>query len=322
MFMKKTSIGGQALIEGLMMIGPKNAAIAIRKADGEIIVEKRDLPKMIVGSKMPFVRGTVNFLRQMILGIKAMMYSAQFMEVSEEEQSEKPSKIDMILKKILGQKIYDKLTGADGMSDFMIYGSLMIALVFNVVVFMLLPNFLAELMNFKKTESGDVLYNLFEGVVRVSIFFVYMVLVSKMNDIKRVWQYHGAEHKTIHCYEKGDELTVENIKKCSTKHPRCGTSFLLLVMLVSVLVFSLLPRINIFANIGMRIMCLPVVAGLSYEFLKFAGRKSEWAIMRAINVPGLLFQYFTTNEPDDSQIEVAIEAMKNVLPEEKDADLW
>lgn len=309
--MKKTTIGGQALIEGLMMIGPENAAIAIRKPDGEIIVEKRPLPKKSKISKIPVVRGAFNMFRQMVLGIKALMYSAEFVDLEDGKEQE-PSKLDRFIEKIFGDKFKDAV----------IYFSVVLSIAFSVGLFILLPNLLASFMNFNKnTASGVVYYNIFEGTIRMALFFGYIALASMMKDIKRVWEYHGAEHKTIHCYEHGEELTIENVRKHSTKHPRCGTSFMFLVMLVSIFVFSFLGWHSIWINILSRLLLIPLVAGLAYELLKFAGR-CEWRIMRIVNAPGMLFQLFTTKEPDDSQIEVAIEAFNNVRVEDKDADNW
>lgn len=309
--MRKTSIGGQALIEGLMMLGPEDSAIAIRKPDGEIIVDKKPLPKKNIWLKIPVVRGAVGFFRQMVIGIKALMYSAEFVEV-EEEVNQKPSKIENFLTGIFGEKIQEAL----------IYISVILSIGFSVGLFILLPNLLASLMNFDKhTMSGSIYYNLFEGIIRVMLFFGYLAVTSVLKDIQRVWQYHGAEHKTIHCYEHEEELTVENVRKYSTKHPRCGTSFLFLVMIVSILVFSFTGWHKVLINILIRLLLIPVVAGLSYELLKFAGR-SEWKVMKIINAPGMLFQRFTTREPDDSQIEVAIAAMNAVLVQDKEADKW
>ncbi|MEN8905662.1 MAG: DUF1385 domain-containing protein [Clostridiales bacterium] len=324
--MKKTNIGGQALIEGLMMIGPENAAIALRKADGEILVEKRPLPKKLFITKIPIIRGAINFFRQMVLGMKALMFSAQFLEIEEEEEEDdKPSKFDNFLKMILGEKRFNKLNEkfeGNKIPDFMIYISVVISILFSVVLFFWVPNLIAELVGFDKSKSGNIYYNLFEGVIRMTIFSGYIILVSKMEDIKRVWQYHGAEHKTIHCYENGRDLSIENVKSFSTKHPRCGTSFMIIVMVVSVIVFSILPRGGIIENIMLRLVFIPLVAGVSYELLKFAGKRSDWQLMKIINAPGLAFQYFTTREPDDEQIEVAIEAFNNVLVDDKEADNW
>lgn len=310
---RMTSIGGQALIEGLMMIGPNNAAIAIRKPDGEIIIDKRPIPKRSKLSKLPIIRGFAGIFKQMVLGIKALMYSAEFVDLEEdEEENKEPSKVDKFLNRVIGDK----------MPDILIYISVIFSLLFSVLLFMVLPNVIASFLPIdQSTNFGSIIYNVVEGIVRVGLFILYMALTSRMKDIKRVWEYHGAEHKTIHCYENEEELTVENIKKYSTRHPRCGTSFLFTVMIVSILVFSLVGQHGLWLNILLRIVLIPLVAGLSYEVIKISGR-SESKIARIINKPGLMFQGFTTREPDDSQIEVAIEAMKNVMVEDKEEDKW
>lgn len=309
-YMKKTNIGGQALIEGLLMIGPKNAATAVRKNDGEIVVEKKELPPKGVLSKIPVIRGIINFVRQMIFGMRALMYSAELVEIDEE--IEEPSKFDKFIERILGDKLKDAA----------IYFSVIVAIILGVGLFILLPNFIAGFIFMSTINGGVIVRNLFEGIIRMIIFLGYLTLVSKMKDIKRIWQYHGAEHKTIHCYEHGEDLTVENIKKYSTKHPRCGTSFLFIVMIVSIIVFSLVGWHGRLMNIFLRILLIPIVAGISYELLKIAGRW-ERGIMKVINAPGLALQLLTTKEPDEEQIEVAIEALKNVLVEDdKDADNW
>jgi len=308
--MKKTTIGGQALIEGLMMMGPENIAIAVRKPDGEIVVDKRPLPAKSPISKVPFIRGCVNLFRQMVVGVKALMYSAEFVELEDEEE-EKQSKFDAFIEKLFKDK------GKDAV----IYVSVIISLAFSIGLFILLPNLIAGLLPFERTGTGVLYYNLFEGFIRVFLFFGYVFLASLLQDIKRVWQYHGAEHKTIHCYENEEELTVENVRKYTTKHPRCGTSFLFLVMIISILVFSFLGLHHPLINLLLRLAFIPLVAGIAYEILRFAGRHTEWAVMKLISAPGLLFQYLTTKEPDDSQIEVAIEAMKNVMVE-NDSDKW
>lgn len=305
--MKKTTIGGQALIEGLLMIGPENAAIAVRKPDGEIIVDKRPLPKKDIYTKVPIIRGIVGFFRQIVLGMKALMYSAEFVDI-EEDGDVKPSKVDKFIEKVLG----------DRFKDFAIYFAVILSLAFSIGLFILLPNFLATILIGVK---HSVSYNLFEGVVRILIFLGYIILASLMKDIKRVWEYHGAEHKTIHCYEHGEALTVENVRKYTTKHPRCGTSFMFLVMIVSILVFSLLPLGSVLFNALIRLALVPLVAGISYEVLKFVGR-SEWRIMKIVNAPGMMFQMFTTREPDDTQIEVAITAFNNACPQDSKADNW
>ena len=310
--MKKTSIGGQALLEGVLMMGPENIAIAVRKPDGEIIIDKKPLPGKSIITKIPVIRGGFLLIRQLIIGIKALMYSAEFVELEDGEDA-KPSKVDAFIEKLFGDKLKDAV----------VYFSLILALGFSIGLFILLPNFIAGFLHLdKETGSGVVLYNLFEGVIRILLFFGYIYLASMMKDIKRVWQYHGAEHKTIHCYENGDELTVDNVRKYTTKHPRCGTSFVFLVMVVSIIVFSFLGWHSVIVNILLRLVFIPLVAGISYELLKFAGRHSDWKAMKIINAPGMLFQLFTTKEPDDSQMEVAIEAFKSVLVEDKNADNW
>jgi len=309
---KKTTIGGQALIEGIMMIGPKDYAIAIRKPEGDILVEKKPLPAKGAISKIPFARGVVGLFRQMVLGIKALMYSAEFVDI-EEDNSYKPSRFEVFIEKLLGDKFKDAA----------IYAAVILSLMLSIGLFILLPNVIANFITaFDKTTSkGSVYLNIFEGLVRVCIFLAYLSLASRMKDIRRVWEYHGAEHKTIHCYENDDELTVENVRKYSIRHPRCGTSFLFLVMIISIIIFSFTGWHNVFLNMIIRLALVPVVAGISYEILRFAGR-SNLRIMKLVNAPGKLFQYFTTKEPDDAQIEVAIQAFKNVMVEDKDADKW
>ncbi len=311
--MKKTSIGGEALIEGVMMRGPEEIAIAIRKADGEITVEKkplRTLAKRHKFFKTPIIRGAVGLFESMVIGVKALMHSAEFVELDEEENKE--SKFDKFLEKIFGDKLKDAI----------VYFSVIIALAMGIGLFILLPNLLASILKFNKhTASGVLYYNLFEGVLRIFLFVGYIILVSRMKDIARVFMYHGAEHKTIHCYEHEEELTVENVRKYTTRHPRCGTAFMFVVMIISILVFSLVGWGNIFMNILFRLLLLPLVAGLSYEVIKFAGR-SDSTLSKIVSAPGLALQRFTTIEPDDSQIEVAIEALKNVIVEDSEADKW
>ena len=312
--MRKTSIGGEALIEGVMMRGPENIAIAIRKSDGEIIVEKKPIKPMAKRHKffgLPIVRGAVGIIESMVIGMRSLMYSAEFVDLEEEEQTE-PSKFEKFIERLFGDKLFDVI----------IYASVAFALVFGIVVFMLLPNFIAGFLHFNKdTTAGVISLNLFEGVIRIVLFVSYIALVSNVKDIQRVFQYHGAEHKTIHCYENEQELTVENVKKFTTRHPRCGTAFLFVVMIISILVFSFTGWYGVVLNAIIRLLLMPVVAGLSYEAIKFAGR-SELKIMKLVSVPGLALQRFTTREPDGSQIEVAIEALRNVLIEDKNADKW
>jgi len=309
--MKKTSIGGQALIEGLLMIGPKSVATAIRKTNGEIVVKKKDLPPKDVLSKIPVVRGIVGFVRQLVLGMKALMYSAEALDVDMGEEIE-PTKFDKFIERIFGDKIKDAA----------IYFAVILAIIIGVGLFILLPNFLADFVKINESSGTQaIIRNLLEGIIRIVIFVAYLAFASRLKDIERVWQYHGAEHKTIHCYEHGEELTADNVKKYSTKHPRCGTSFLFIVMIVSIIVFSLVGWHGKAMNILLRILLIPIVAGIFYELLKLAGR-SDSKIVQIINAPGLALQYLTTKEPDNEQIEVAIAALKSVLENIKDEDKW
>lgn len=309
-----TSIGGQAVMEGVMMRGPHKTAVAVRKPDGEITVkiDENGTKKKNKLLKLPIIRGCINFFESMVIGIKALMYSAEFVDLEEEESE---SKFEKWLEEKLGDKI----------KDVVIYFSLIVSVFLSVGLFILLPTVITRAVEsllgsvaFAQTKTFT---SLCEGIVRMVIFISYLALVSQMKDIKRVFEYHGAEHKSIACYEAGEELTVENVKKHSRLHPRCGTSFLLFVMIVSIVVFSLLPRTSIIPRLLMRIALLPVVAGISYEIIKLAG-KSKNRCVCLLTKPGLWLQKLTTREPDESQIEVAIESLTSVMPEDKEEDKW
>ncbi len=327
----RTSIGGQAVIEGVMMRGPKKIATAVRKPDGEIIVETEELGKVRTGKfvKLPIIRGCVNFFDSMIIGVKSLMFSAKFFDVDDEgNPAEEQSKFEAWLEKKLD---------SDAAMNVVIYLSVILSLFLSVGLFMLLPALIAGFFN--PIINSQFFLTLIEGIVRIAIFVLYLALVAQTKDIKRVFMYHGAEHKSIFCYEKGLPLTVENVRVQSRLHPRCGTSFLLIVMVISILVFSIIPwKQELFASIPyigvafvkmpwaiwrliLRLLLLPLVAGISYEIIKFVGRHDN-CCTRAINKPGMWFQKITTNEPDDSQIEVAIEALKAVIPENKEEDKW
>ena len=304
----KTSIGGQAVIEGVMMRGPKEYAVAVRKPDGEIAIEKSDVNSVIAKSKilkLPIIRGVISFFESLVVGMKCLMFSADFFDVEEE-----PSKFD----KWVDEKFGDKA------KTFTIYFSVVIAILMSVGLFMLLPAFIAGLI-FENEGTQRVWFNVVEGVVRIALFMGYIILISKMPNIQRVFQYHGAEHKTIFCYEAGEELTVENVKKHSRLHPRCGTSFLLIVMVMAIIIFSMVPSPNVWITLLQRLILIPLVAGLSYEIIKFAGR-SENKVVCLLNKPGMWFQNFTTREPDDKQIFVAIEALKSVMPKDREEAKW
>ncbi len=293
----KTSVGGQALLEGIMMKGPFKSAMAVRKPDGEIDLSVWDTKKLTGIRKVPFIRGTFNFIDTLIQGYDCLMKSA---EISGQE--EEPDKFELWLNKVFG-----KAAGA-------VFSAVVtvIAAVLAVGLFFGLPALIAGFAG--NYIENTVALSAIEGCIKIALFFVYIIGVSKMEDIRRTFMYHGAEHKTIFCYEKGLELTVENVRKQKRFHPRCGTSFLLIVLIVSILVSSVITWENVFVRVLLKVLMLPVTVGISYEIIKFAGKHDNW-FTKIISAPGLWFQRFTTQEPDDSMIEVAIAAVKPVLPE-------
>ena len=304
----KTTIGGSALIEGIMMRGPTKSAIAVRGKDGLVIKEETFTPLKdkypILG--WPVIRGVVGFGVSMSAAMKALTYSA---EVSGIEESE--SKFDKWLTEKFGETAVMKfITGF----------AMVLGVALAVALFIVLPAFLAGLYVNHIGELGGW-RAAFEGGIRLLLFFLYILLVSRMSDMKRVFAYHGAEHKTIHCYEAGDELTLENVRKHSRFHPRCGTSFLLMVMLIGVVAFIWVSNPNLFARVGLKLLMLPLVAGISYEVNRWLGR-SDIILARIIRAPGLWMQKLTTQEPDDGMIEVGIEAFTRVVPAEDGADKW
>ena len=317
---KRTTVGGQALIEGMLMIGADKVAIAIRKPDGEIDLQIKPQPSKTIFQKIPMFRGAVNLFKQMKIGVSALMYSAQYMELEDGEEAaeEEPTRFERFLEEKLGDKAKDAI----------IYLAVALSLCFTVGLFILLPNFIAGFIPIDRSRSsGLLLLNLCEGVIRVTIFLTYLAFSSRLKEIKRLWQYHGAEHKTIHCYENDEALTVDNIRKFSIKHPRCGTSFLFLVMIISILVFSLVDLavmgvraeltgvFRILFSLALRLITIPIVAGAAYEVTRLSGSYDNMFV-RAVSAPGLLFQRFTTKEPDDGMIEVAIVAFENAVSED------
>ena len=301
-------------MEGVMMRGPKEIAIAVRKPDKEIIIEKRPVASVLQKNKflkLPIIRGCISFFESMITGVKALMFSAEFFDIEGEETTE--SKFDKWLEEKLGDKI----------KDVVIYFSVILSIILSVGLFFMLPNFIAELIaKITPMEVEGTLRTLIEGAVRLVIFLTYLLLVSQMKDIKRVFMYHGAEHKTIHTYERGADLTVENARESCRLHPRCGTSFLIFVMVISILVFMVIPKgLSWWQRAVFKILLLPVVAGISYEIIKLAGRHENW-FTKLISKPGMWLQYITTKEPDDSQLEVAIASLKAVLTDNKEDDKW
>ena len=305
---KKTSIGGQALIEGIMMKGPSKTATAVRKPDGEIEIRESNINPIFKHKffKLPIIRGSFVLIDALVSGVKELMYSAEFYGEDFEEDA-----VDKFLKKVFKEKADTAI----------IYASVIIALVFSVVIFILGPTFLTNLL--KNLIKSSLLLNLVEGIIRVLLFVGYVYMVSKLEDIKRVFMYHGAEHKTIYCYEYGEELTVENVRKYSTLHPRCGTSFLINVLLISIIVFSFFGWPNPFVRLVIRLAMLPVIAGLSYELNRYVGRSSSDSIFtKIVTYPGFLIQKITTKEPDDKMMEVAIAAMNKVIPQGGEDDRW
>ena len=293
----RTTIGGQALIEGIMMKGPEKSAMAVRKPNGEIDLSVWDTKKLTGVRKIPFIRGTFNFVDTLIKGYDCLMKSA---EISGQE--EEPDKFELWLNKVFG-----KAAGA-------VFSTVitLVAAVLAIGLFFGIPAVIAGFVG--NYVENKVLLSAIEGIIKIAMFLVYIIGVSKMSDIRRTFMYHGAEHKTIFCYEKGLELTVENVRKQQRFHPRCGTSFLLIVLVVSILVSSVITWDNMLVRVALKILMLPVTVGISYEIIKFAGRHDNW-LTRIISAPGLWFQNFTTQEPDDSMIEIAIAAVKPVLPE-------
>ncbi|MBR5310623.1 MAG: DUF1385 domain-containing protein [Oscillospiraceae bacterium] len=293
----KTSVGGQALLEGIMMKGPYKSAMAVRKPNGEIDLSTWETKQLTGIRKVPFVRGTFNFIDTLIKGYECLMKSA---EISGQE--EEPDKFELWLNKTFGK-------AAGSVFSFLITlvaGVLAIGLFFGVPA--LITNLVSEYITNKVALSA------IEGIIKIGLFLVYIIGVSNMKDIRRTFMYHGAEHKTIFCYEQGLELTVENVRKQQRFHPRCGTSFLLIVLVVSILVSSVITWESVLIRVLLKIAMLPITVGISYEIIKFAGRHDNW-LTRIISAPGLWLQNFTTKEPDDSMIEIAIAAVTPVLPE-------
>ena len=321
---KKTKIGGQALIEGIMMRGVSNAAMAVRRKDGSIDVEEWKLKERKWYEKTPIIRGSINFVTQLMDGYKCMMKSAEKSGMLDDDAAEEPTKFE----KWLEDKFGDKLTNAV-MSVAMVLG---VALA--VVLFLFVPSYLFSLIETAVGETDISMWkSAFEGVLKLALFVGYMAVVAQMKDIRRTYEYHGAEHKTIACYEAGKPLTVENVRPMTRFHPRCGTSFIIITLLVGILFYSIVPiepgtwfgidnnTLAVILRVVIKLLLLPVVVGISYELIRVAGKYTN-IITRIISAPGLWMQRLTTREPDDSQIEVAIAAMTPCLPKEGENDNW
>ena len=312
----KTMCGGQALIEGIMMRGPKKQAAVVRRPDGELEIRQEELKFIkdrhpIVG--VPFIRGVFTFVDSMVNGVKNLMWSAEFYP-EEDGLPDQPSKFEQWLEKKLGSEKFYSL---------IITFAVVMGIGLSVVLFFLLPTLLGGLVAL--ITPSMLVRNVAESLLKVVIFLAYLALCSRMKDIRRVFQYHGAEHKTIFCYEAGLELTVENVKTQPCHHPRCGTSFLFVVIIVSILVstvvFYFWPIEHSLLRFLAHLVMLPAIVGVSYEFNRWCGRHDN-LLTRALTAPGLWLQNFTTFEPDDGMIEVGIKALELVLPEEKGEDAW
>lgn len=304
--MKKTSIGGQALIEGVMMLGPHISAMAVRKPDGDILVETNERAPAKWYSKVPLLRGVLNMISSLSFGYKCLMKSA---EISGFSELEEPGKFEKWVDKHLGDKavwIFNILVTV-------------LALALSLGLFMFLPAAITRGINSLITLPNAAM-SLIEGCIKIAVFVLYLFIVTRMPDIQRVFAYHGAEHKSIACYEAGEELTPENAKKYTRFHPRCGTSLMLIVLIVSILVFSVVTWGNLWVRVALKVVLLPVVVGISYELVRFAGRHDDSKIVRVLIAPGLWLQRLTTFEPDLTQLEVAIAALTPCIPKNENDD--
>ena len=300
--MKSSGIGGQAVIEGVMMKNKDSYAIAVRKPDGAIEVKKekyKGLGEKYSFAKLPIIRGVVAFAESMMIGMKTLTYSASFYE---EEETGKPDKFEETVNKVFKNK--EKAESA------LMALTVCVSVLMAVGIFMIVPFFIAEF--FQKIISNTIVLAIIEGALRIGIFIAYVAAISQMEDIKRVFMYHGAEHKTINCVEAGKELTVANVKKCSKHHKRCGTSFMFIVMFISIIFFLFIRVENVWTRMLFRILLIPVVAGVSYEFIRLAGN-SDSLVVGLLSKPGIWLQGLTTKEPDDTMIEVAIASVEAVF---------
>lgn len=295
--MEKINVGGQAVIEGVMMRAPRSVAIAVRRPNGEIVVRRElvaPLSERYPVVKFPIIRGAVALFQSLVIGIKALNFSANEAMVDEQEEGAKDDQ---------------------ELSSWAMAGTMAVAFAFGIGLFFVLPLYATKLLTqYALIGDTNVIFNLVDGVIRVIVFLLYIWSISRMKDIKRVFQYHGAEHKSIFAHEAGETLTVENVRRYSRLHPRCGTSFLLIVMLVSIAVFSLIPKLwPFYLKAGSRVVLLPLIAGISYEFLKWGAKHEANPLVRLLIAPGLGLQRLTTGEPDDAQLEVAIRSLNEAL---------
>ncbi|HIV17960.1 MAG TPA: DUF1385 domain-containing protein [Candidatus Merdivicinus intestinigallinarum] len=302
----KTSIGGQALIEGVMMRGPRKTAMSVRKPGGELQTDIWDNKPARIWNKLPIVRGVVNMVTSLVVGYRCLMKSAEISTEGMEE--EEPSKLEKWLEEKLGDKL---------MKGAMVIASVL-GVLLAVLLFMYLP---AWLVGLGEGVLPHWSMSLIEGLIKIGVFLLYMGLIGLMPDMRRLYQYHGAEHKTIACYEAGEELTPENIRKYPRFHPRCGTSFIVIALILGILIFSVVTWSNALVRTLLKLCLLPIVVGIAYELIKLAGRYDN-LFTRIISFPGLKIQHLTTREPDDSMIEAAIASMEAVIPENEGEDRW
>ena len=318
---KKTTIGGQALIEGVMMVGPSRTCIAVRKGDGTIHVEElKQSEKVSHFETIPFVRGCIRFYKMLVTGTGALMRSADISEEGKEENEEeekKPSKLDEFLNRN---------------RNLVVTFSAILGILLSVGLFILLPRLIVDIVskfipeNYLEKTWMSVILNVAEGILRLLIFLIYLINASRIKDVKRVWMYHGAEHKTISCYEAGEDLTAENVLKFSRFHPRCGTAFMFIVLAISILIYTVIGVFTgtqpMWVNLLIRVVAIPFICGISYEILRFVGRHDKNGFCRLLCKPGLWLQKFTTAEPDAAIVEVAIASLQAVIPENKEDDVW
>ena len=312
----KTRVGGQALIEGVMMRGIDKAAMAVLLPDKSIDVETWEVKapkKRSLFFRLPFVRGIVNLIESLIMGYKCLMRSAEKSSMAEEDEEEGEGRFEQFLLKHFGEMAMNRLFRVTTVV------ASVIGVLLAIGLFIYLPALIARLLG--GLMQAGYLQGLIEGVLKIAIFVLYLFLISRMKEIRRVFEFHGAEHKTIACYEAGEELTPENAKKFRRFHPRCGTSFLLIVLILGIIVFSVVSWDNLLIRTALKIALLPVVVGVAYEIIRLAGRYDN-IVTRIVSAPGMWLQHITTNEPDEEQLAVAIAAINPVLPENREEGRW
>ena len=324
--LKKTSIGGQALIEGVMMRGPERTAMAVRHTSGEIRMEEWENPtnKRWAITKWPLIRGVFGFIDSLTMGMKCLMKSAEMSGIEEEleEAMDEESADKEVSEEEKTAADEKKKKKAETLMNVVMVIGMVLGVALSLVLFMWLPIQLFNLL-VKVAPAIDKSYfrGVFEGVLRIVIFLGYMIAVSRMKDIRRTFMYHGAEHKSIFCYEKGLPLTVENVRAQKRFHPRCGTSFMILMLIVGIVISILIPITHTIWRTVIKLLLLPLTVGIGYELIKLAGRHDNW-FTRFISIPGVWVQHITTVEPDDDMIECAIKALEAVIPEDSEADKW